>query len=494
MSEQPRAERGPISASTFPMWILGFVIFVDAADQSILRGVQTLIQKDFGVSDSSIGFVAAVFVFVHAMTTVPAGYLADRLNRKRVIAATIVLWSAFTALTGGAQSFVQLMVIRASLGFGLGVTEPSANSLLTDLYPSNQRGRAFSIQQLMQFVGIGVGLGAGGAVGSALGWRWAFVLVGVPGVVTAFVVLRLREPKRGHGDRLSLGIDVSDDEADEKVPLFEHGFATFVGDLVRGLRDDVKTIMQIRTLRYVLVGIGVLLFSVQGIGFWLPVYLERFLDMSVGEATGAVGGMLVVGGVGGTLAGGVLADRYQNRVRGGRVAIPAYCIMAGSALLGLSFIPMGAPGSLALQTLSIFVFTLAIPALRAGVGDAVPAHLRGAGFAAFALISALFGAAAPPVIGAISDAANLRVAFVACVPTIFLGAVVLHRARNHLDEDVAKVLMAVQRAYMEQQELEKRRAGHSDQPGHIASPEIGGVIAPPDEDAPERERSPSAPD
>jgi MFS family permease len=451
---------GPVKASTFPMWVLGLVVMVDTMDQSIVRGVQSLIQEDFGLSDASVGLLASAFVFVHAVITIPAGYLADRLNRKRVIGTTIVLWSGITALTGACQNFIQLLGVRGLLGFGLAVTEPSANSLLTDYYPTHQRGRAFSIQQLMLFVGFGAGIALGGAVGAELGWRWAFVVVGTPGVLIAFLVLRLREPKRGHGDRLSVGIASSlDDEHEERQALFEHGIVTFFGDMVRGLRDDVKTILQIPTLRYVMVGIGVLLFSVNGIGYWLQVYHDRFSGLSLEQATSATGGILVLGGVGGTLVGGVLADRYQNRVQGGRVAIPAYCIMLGTVLFTLSLIPMPAASSLAIQTLSIFVYTLAIPSLRAGVGDAVPAHLRGAGFAAFALISAIFGAAAaPPAIGLLSDIWNLRIAFLICMPSIFLGALILLRARAHLDEDVAKVLMAVQRAYQEQEALEAKRA------------------------------------
>lgn len=448
------------------MWVLGLVVAVDAMDQSIVRGVQSLIQEDFGLSDGAVGLLASAFVFVHAVTTIPAGYLADRMYRKRVIASTIVLWSGITALTGACQNFAQLLVVRGALGFGLGVTEPSANSLLTDYYPSHQRGRAFSIQQLMTFVGFGLGIALGGTVGAALGWRWAFVIVGLPGVLTALMVVRLREPKRGHGDRLSMGLRSELDDEDDSPKLFEHGVGTFVGDMVRGLWADVKTIMAIPTLRYVLVGVGVLLFSVSGIGYWLPVYYERFLDLSKTQASNAVGGILVVGGVAGTLVGGVLADRFQNRIKGGRVAIPAWCVMAGTVLFSIGLAPMGTASALLAQTLAIFVFSLAVPSLRAGVGDAVPAHLRGAGFAAFGLISGVTGAAAaPPVIGVLSDLSDLRVAFLICMPVIFLGAVILLRARKHLDEDVMKVMMAVQRAYQEQAALEEQRAAEGSPEG-----------------------------
>jgi MFS family permease len=440
------------------MWVLGFVVAVDGADQSILRGVQPFIKHDFHLSDAGIGLLASAFVLANAITTIPAGYLADRLHRRRVIGTTIILWSGFTALTAAAQNFVQLLGIRGLLGFGLGITEPSSNSLLTDLYPVQQRGRAFSIQQLMLFVGTGVGLGAGGAIGSAFGWRWAFVLVGLPGAITAVLVFALHEPRRGHGDRISLGIDVSDDDSIEHPKLFEHGVRTFAADLVRGLRNDIRTIISIPTMRYVLVGIGVLLFSFTGIAFWLPVYLERFAHLTVKEATAAVGAMIVIGGIGGTFTGGYLADRLQGNVAGARIVLPAYCILVGTSIFTVSFLPLPTAPVLVMQTMGVFVVVMAIPALRAGTGDAIPANLRGAGFAAFSLISTVSGAAAaPPILGALSDATNLRAAFYIVMPPIYVGALILMRARKHLDEDVGKVLMAVQRAYMEQQALEERR-------------------------------------
>jgi MFS transporter, Spinster family, sphingosine-1-phosphate transporter len=186
---------------------------------------------------------------------------------------------------------------------------------------------------------------------------------------------------------------------------------------------------------------------------------ERFLHLSVTEATNAVGAMTVIGGVGGTLTGGYLADRLQGRVAGARVVLPAVCILIGSAIFTISFLPsLPAAPVIAMQTVGVFVLVIAIPALRAGTGDALPANLRGAGFAAFALISTVSGAAAaPPILGALSDATDLRAAFYIVMPPIYVGALILLRARKHLDEDVGKVLMAVQRAYMDQQALEERR-------------------------------------
>lgn len=442
------------------MWVLGLVICVDQADQSVLRGVQTLIKADFHLSDASVGLLASAFVLVHAVATIPAGYFADRWNRKRAISRTIVAWSGFSALTALSPNFGAMLGVRALLGFGQAITEPSAGSLINDYYPSDQRGRAFSNQQLMGFVGVGLGLAVGGAVGAAAGWRLAFIVVALPGVITAVLAARLREPRRGHADAISAGLEVSADEDDTSQPrMFEHGLGVFVTDMLRGLRQDVATIVAIPTMRYVMVGIGALLFSATGIGYWLPVYHERFSGLSLTRATSAVGAVLLIGGVSGTVIGGRVADRFQTRVRGARIAIPAYSIMAATVIFVISFLPMPAAPDLLLQTIGMFVATMAIPSLRAGMGDAVPAQLRGAGFAAFSLISAVSGAAAaPPVLGLLSDLTNLRIAFLICMPPIFLGALILLRARDHLEQDAAKVLMAVQRAYQEQEALERERA------------------------------------
>jgi MFS family permease len=284
---------------------------------------------------------------------------------------------------------------------------------------------------------------------------------------------RLREPRRGHGDRLSMGIASQLDGDDvERPPLFEYGFRTFLSDMVQGLRDDLKTILRIPTMRYSMVGVATLLFAVAGIGFWLPAFYERYHTQSLTRATAIVGVVLGGGGIVGTLVGGPLADRMQNRIRGARLAIPGWCVMAGALVFMVSWLPMPIGANIAVQLVAMFVITISIPALRAGIADAVPADLRGAGFAAFTLVAAIFGeAAAPLLIGVLSDAIGqpngLRIAFLISTPPVFLGGYVLLRAREHLDEDAAKIMMAIQQAYMEQEAVEQERhAGsvHGEEP------------------------------
>jgi len=425
--------------SPWPMWVLGLVIFIDQVDQNILRGVVTPLKHDLGIGDLQIGVLLTAYTIVNGVITVPAGYLADRWNRTRTIGHTIVAWSGLTALTAAMPNYGSLLAIRSALGFGQAVTEPSAASLVGDYYPQEQRGKAFSVQQCLLLAGIGVGIGIGGIVGATLGWRAAFLVVGTPGVLIAVAVYRLREPARGAADRLHLGLDSADHEQVEVTHgLFEDGWRAFVRDLVAGLKADARTILGIPT---------------NAIGAALPQFYERDLGVGKGTAEALVGVLVVVGGIPGVLLGGRLADRFMTRVRGARMAIPAYCLLAGSVLFGVSYLWVPFAPAFALELTGIFVMSMAIPALRAGLTDAVPANLRGAGFGFFNLASIVFGGMAPLLVFGISQATgDLRIALLVCSPPIFAGALVLLRARDHLDEDAARIFQAILTAMQEQQQ------------------------------------------
>jgi MFS family permease len=430
------------------MWVLGLVVLIDQVDQNLVRGVVPQLKAEFGIDDFGIGILISAFVLVNGIVTVPAGYLADRWHRTRTIGHTVVAWSGITMLTAASQNFGQLIAGRALLGFGQAITEPSANSLISDYYPTEQRGAAFSVQQIMGIIGFGVGVALGGAIGSQFGWHWAFIVVGPPGFVIAAIAYRLREP-RGHGDRLHLGI-TDDGPAEEHQRLFEHGVRRFLVDMITGLRDDLRVILSIPTLKFALVGVGAFMFTITGIGAWLPEFHRRFSGLTQEQATTAVGLIVLAGGIPGLLLGGRIADRYMHRIRGARVVVRVLHAL-GTALFTISYLPMPFAVSFLLELVGMFTVWIAVPALRRA-RRCVPAHLRGAGFGAFNLVSIVFGAAAAPIIvGALADVFNLRIAFLLVSPPVFLGAYVLYRARDHLDADAAKIFEAIMTAIQQEQ-------------------------------------------
>ncbi|MGH9188132.1 MAG: MFS transporter [Acidimicrobiales bacterium] len=460
-ADEGRRTRLPALLSE-PMWVLGLVVLMDEIDKNIVRGLIDPLQEDFGVGDAAIGVLVSLQLLFNGIITVPAGYLADRWNRTQAMGKTVVAWSGLTAAGAGAVGFPMLVGLRSMLGFGQAVSEPSAASLIGDYYPPNQRGKAFSIQMAMLFVGTGLGVALGGVLGKAFGWRAALVFVALPGLLVAWLVFRLREPKRGTADLLhALGSGEIEHSEGDHPRLFEHGFTQFVKDMISGLRADMRTILNIRTMRYALVGVAALLFTITAIAVWLAQYYIRHLHVQ--EAHGELYFAIVAfGGVPGILVGGRVADRWAPRIQGGRLALPAVFLFAGTAFFTASYFIRPTEYSrtalfaaMAIQLAGMFVVSMAIPGLRAGLTDALPAHLRGAGFGAFNLVAVVAGQAASPlIVSLISDAfdENLRVAFFAVSPLSFLGAIILFRARRFLDDDMQKIMMAVLTAMQEEQQ------------------------------------------
>lgn len=494
------------------MWVLGLVLLVDEIDKNIVRGLIHPLQRHFDVGDFEIGLLISIGLLFNGLITVPAGYLADRWNRSRAIGRTVVGWSALSAAGAASVNFPMLVGMRSALGFGQAISEPSGASLIGDYYPVEQRGKAFSIQQVMLLAGTGLGVTLGGVFGQLVGWRWALVIVALPGLAVAALVFRLREPKRGSADRLGLGSGAIEHD-DTRVRLFDRGFAQFCKDMGLGLREDLRTIMAIRTMRYALVGVAALLFTVTAIAVWLPQYYIRHLGVADGLGEAWFGVLAIGGGVPGVLVGGRIADRYATRFKGARLAMPAVFLFVGTGLFTTSYLlrpseshierppavcaqladaqGSGARGdpadrqdcadfkvvrngatsyepitrptfeaavfapAFAMQLVGIFIVSMAIPGLRAGLTDALPAHLRGAGFGAFNLIAVVFGqAAAPFIVSWLSSRYddNLRTAFLLVSPLSFLGAAVLFRARKFLDDDMQKIMMAVLQAMQDERD------------------------------------------
>jgi MFS family permease len=462
-----KGERRRFAAlASAPMWILGLVVLVDEIDKNIVRGMVDPLKDHFGVGDLAIGVLLSLQLVFNGIITVPAGYLADRWNRTRAIGTTVVAWSALTAAGATALTFPMLVGLRSMLGFGQAVTEPSASSLVGDHYPPKRRGTAFAIQMAMLFVGTGAGVALGGALGQTVGWRAALVVVALPGMLVAWLVLRMREPKRGTADMMAaLGageIEHADGEEDRSRGLFREGFGPFVRNMVEGLRADMRTIMEIRTMRYALVGVAVLLFTVTAISSWMAQYYIRHLHVAEGAGETWFMALAILGGVPGIVVGGWVADHWAPRVTGGRLALPAVFLFVGTILFTGSYLIRPDHYTLSailpafgLQVLGLFVLSMSVPGLRAGLTDALPAHLRGTGFGAFNLVAVVCGQAmAPFVVSALSSAydENLRVAFLVVQPLSLVGAALLFRARRYLDEDMQKIMVAVLTAVQDERD------------------------------------------
>lgn len=432
-----------------PLYVLSAVALIDQIDVSILRGVLPQLKEEFALSDFQLGLLGFAFVFVNAIATIPAGWVADRYRRTRIVGWTLLSWSGLSALSAVAINFPTLFAARAALGIGQAVDDPSSTSLLTDYYPPHIRGRVFSFQQISVFLGGGLGLMLGALVGQRLGWRWAFAIVGMPGSLIAYFCFSLREPARGEGDALGSGAaPAAVDQASASAATVERGatasmsIGEFAREAVRSLVSEMRMIFGIRTMRYILIGVGILLFTVSGVGYWLTVYHDRYSNMTYTQAAGTTAVVLALAGVIGTLYGGRLADRVYGAGPSGRIRLVSNAIFACAVSFLASFMVPIVPVRLGLQFFGVLAISMAFPALRASMMDVVPAESRGVSASAFALTSTVFGTAlAPPLLGLLSDTLDSLVgAFYIVTPPIIVGSLILRRAQHTIGEDAQAIV------------------------------------------------------
>ena len=186
----------------YTLFILTLVFMFSHIDRSIVGILAEPIKAEFALSDTQLGVLTGfAFALVYATLGIPLALLADRSNRRNIIAVAIAVWSAMTALSGFATNYTQLVLARIGVGIGEAGSTPQSHSMIADLYPQHERARALGIFSLGISLGVMFGFLAGGVISSVWGWRAAFFVVGLPGLLLAIVVgLTVREPERGLAD------------------------------------------------------------------------------------------------------------------------------------------------------------------------------------------------------------------------------------------------------------------------------------------------------
>ncbi|WP_077034866.1 MFS transporter [Pelomonas sp. KK5] len=275
-------------------WLMLAVLFLVSASSYLDRHIVSVllepIKKEFGVSDTQLGLLTGfAFVIFYVALGVPLARWADRGNRRVVVAVSLAVWSAFTALCGYTGSFLQLALARIGVGAGEAGAGPASQSLLADYFPKERRGIVLAIYTSSATVGYLFAFMGGAAIAAHYGWRNALIAVGAPGVVLALIAwLLLAEPREKLGPPVAAKAAVSAGQA-------------------------MKALLAKRSYVWVLVGAGAYGIVAYGAAIFFPSFMVRSLKVSLTDVGVVYGALSAFGSLGATLLGGFLADRLGKR-------------------------------------------------------------------------------------------------------------------------------------------------------------------------------------
>lgn len=301
----------PRYPSRYRALVLGLLLcayVVNFIDRTILSILGPAIRAELGLTSTQIGMLGGLyFALLYTLLGIPIARLAERVSRVNILTVSLLVWSAFTALCGLAGNFAVLALCRFGVGVGEAGCSPPAHSLISDYFEPRKRASAMAVYGLGVPLGVMFGAAAGGWLAQTIGWRWAFVVVGLPGVILAVIFkLLVREPPRGYADqeaRATAGLPLQPPEP--PGPLSPGYELREVGAVIRAIFGKWPVL-------HMALGITLVSFGLYGSGQFAPQYFVAAFELDLTRVGLIVG---LIGGVGagiGTLAGGFLADRLAR--------------------------------------------------------------------------------------------------------------------------------------------------------------------------------------
>lgn len=411
----------PIASSwrRAPGVLLGALTGLNAlnyVDRYIAAATLPLILTSLSISDAQGGLIQSVFIVTYALACPAAGWLGDRRRRLPIAAAGVFVWSVATVASGLAPTYAMLLVARAIIGVGeagYGVVTPS---LLADAYAPGRRAQMLGVFYAAIPVGSALGYILGGLIGSAYGWRAAFMVVGAPGAVLAFFLLLLVEPARGAYD----------------APVTRGVAAPPIGAALRLLAAHpsylVNTAAQI-----------VYTFALGGLATWMPTYFVRERGLTLAAASSTFGLVLVAGGFAGTLLGGWTAGVVARRHPGADFVVSGWSLVTAIVFTVCAIVAPQPAVFWPSMFVSLLLLFMNIGPLNAAMANVLPAHVRTFGFAVTTMLMHVLGDAISPwLIGEVSDRVGLTLPVLITGCLLSLAGVILLAGRRTLTADLGR--------------------------------------------------------
>jgi MFS family permease len=371
-------------------------------DRSVLFAVQPLVQKEFHLTNTQVGYLTSAFLLFYMVAATFTGPLADRYSRKLIIVLGAVFWSGLTLLTAVTHSYLALLIRHTLVGIGEATFVTIAPTFVADLYPEQKRGRILGVFYLAIPVGTAAGYLLGGNLGATYGWRFPFYVAAAPGFLLALAILFIPEPERGQFDSL--------EQTPERSSL---------GGLATNPAFWTATL-----------GMAMMTFALGGLQVWMPTFLSQARGYSLQSANLLFGGIIVVDGTVASLAGGWLGDYLLRRNQSAYYSVSAVSMALGVPLMILALFARG-PVMLPAMGAAAFLLLFNTSPLNAAVINSVGAPIRATAIAVNIFVIHLLGdVPSPTLMGFIADRRSLQLSFVApVIAMVFSSAILFYGMR-----------------------------------------------------------------
>ncbi len=428
------APAGPVNADQvstltqrwYVLVIMMLVYTISIADRYVLSTLIGPISQELKLSDSGAASLGIPLALFYVAMGIPLSWLCDRSNRRNLLAASVAVWSFMTAITGFTRGYADLLLARIGVVIGEAGGTPACNSIIADYFPADRRSMAMTIFALGAPIGAWLGSDIAGYVSTLYGWRAAFLVLGIPGIILALIIMwTIKEPTRGRLDAVT----------EDKIPT---------------VTETLKFIWSQKAAVHAITGSGLSAFWGWGLMWFTPLFLQRTYGLNEGEAGSLLGLIYLVGGIGASLLTAYV------------VARPAYTDPRKIArLLAVVTAMATVPSFLAYYTQELWIaklmWWLFIPAIYFYIGPAFALcqNLAAPKMRAMAVAIALVIAnvlnliIAPAIVGGLSDmfdatgggnAESLRLAQMILAPTGLWAAWHYWRAEKYIVEDQKRAI------------------------------------------------------
>ena len=402
----------------YTLIICSLLYMVNYMDRQVLAAVLEPMRLDLGLTDTQVGLLQTVFLLSIAFFSLPVAFLIDRWSRRKAIAVMAIFWSVFTYVTGLARGFAGVLVARMLVGIGEAGFSSGGTALLSAAYSPASRGKVMGVFNLVIPVGIAIGFFLGGSLSAQFGWRSAFFVFAIPGIILGILAWFMKDYKT-------------------VTPVDVTGKQT-------GFLKTTSMLFKISTLKYLYIGFGIRNIMNFSVLTWMSAYLMRAQGIPVNVA-GKLSAIIFLMAIFGAVIGGWLSDTWQKKNRRARMLLPAIAdSLAAVVLIVATTMNLQGTGYIVMCFWGVMVM-IGTPALNAVTQDVVSTAFKGTSFGMAVLCMYVFGGGWGPIlVGKISDmlgggAYGLQQAFyVVAIAGFVSTAIFLIGARSY-EADMDKV-------------------------------------------------------